>query len=118
MENAKVFLIDDDDTIRKVVREGWLKPSGIPVVLEATSFEEAIERIPQAIELGVNVAIVDGILDPTKYHYPVEGGALASTLRERIPGIKIIGFSVDGVSYGDVNLKKEFQKLRSAIKSL
>lgn len=80
-----------------------LADNGHEVMLEAGSFEEALENVKKAKELGVNIAILDGDLG-TGYQ---DGQKIAELLKKEMPGIKIISFSGLPADWGDVNPDKE-----------
>ena len=101
MKKGTVFLIEDDKALTGV-EERFIQEEGHKIVLIASSRQEALDKINQAKELGVNVAVVDGNLGTG----PNDGPEVARALREVIVGIKIISFSGDIVDWGDFNPKK------------
>ncbi len=103
-ENARVFLAEDDSTFRRAARR-FIEGSSHQVSVEANTLGDAISAIPKAKELGVNVAVLDGNLteDDTSGY---DGETLATALRDEIPDIKIVSFSGQPQSYGDVHINK------------
>ena len=101
MEKGIVFLIEDKKAIIEMERR-FIQEEGHNVVLIAYSRQEALNKIGQAKELGVNVAVIDGSLGTG----PNDGPEVARALKETIAGIKIISFSGDTVDWGDFNPKK------------
>ena len=115
MKKAKVFLADDEQNLRDVVRR-FVELAGHEVVLEASSLEEALENIKQAVGKGVNVAVIDGNLGTGQG----DGPEIARVLRMAIPEIGIISFSGDLVDWGHFNLRKprEISKLGKTIEKI
>jgi len=101
MKKEKVFLIEDDKTLVGVERR-FIQAEGHEVVLIASSCQEALDKISQAKDLDVNVAVIDGNLGTG----PNDGPQVAQALKEAIAGIKIISFSGDIVDWGDFNPRK------------
>ncbi len=114
-EKGKVFLVEDNDEVRRIVKMFIEDPPfGHQVVLVATSRKEALGKIQQSKEKEVNVAVLDGSLETG----PGDGPAIAKALREAIPGIIIISSSYDKVNWGDFNLLKpeETERIGETIK--
>jgi len=108
----KVFLVEDEKSIREVTRE-FLEMEGNEVVLEAGSLEEALEKIKEVVQKGVSVAIIDGSLTPHGTSTN-DGRMVAERLRKEAPEVKIISFSTLDSDWGDANLGKgsiSFQQL-------
>ena len=101
MKKGMVFLIEDDKALIGVEKR-FIQGEGHDIVLVAHSRQEALDKISQAKELGVNVAVVDGNLGTG----PNDGPQVARALKEAIAGIKIISFSGDIVDWGDFNPRK------------
>lgn len=103
-ENANVFLAEDDNSWKGIARRA-LERDSHQVLVEVTTLEDAFEAIARAKEIGVNVAVVDGNLseDDTSGY---DGTAIAAALRKEIPEIKIVSFSGQSQSYGDVHVGK------------
>lgn len=105
-EKAKVFIAEDDKTWRKFVKDSLVK-SNHTVVIEAEDVEQALGAVPLAVELRVNVAVLDGSIPNDMY----DGEIIAAALRKVIPGIKVVGVSGRGVTGADVNIwKGDFYK--------
>lgn len=115
-EKAKIFVAEDEQTIRRLLRT-MLTQRGHRVVLEAGSLAEALENIKKAKEMGVSVAVIDGSL--TGQNSPGDGPKIAEALRKEVPGIKIVSFSGEPVSWGDYNVyKPDIATLPAVIKSI
>ncbi|UZE93079.1 MAG: response regulator [Candidatus Nealsonbacteria bacterium] len=104
-KKAKVFLVDDNENIRNLIKES-LKQEGHEVLIEARSLKEALIKIKDASRKGVTIAIVDGSLVPPGDTFTNDGEKIASTLRKKIPNIRIISFSSHLANWGDKNLVK------------
>jgi len=97
-KNAKVFLVEDYQDLRKVAKS-WIEDAGHKVVLEASQKEEALGKVESAKAMGVNVGVVDGSLGGG----PTDGPQIADALKKAIPEIKIVSFSANSVNWGDAN---------------
>ncbi len=97
-ERARVFLIEDDQTLIKVERL-YIENAGHEIILFASSREEALEKIAEAEAKVINVAVIDGNLGSG----PNDGPEIAKALKEKIPEVKVISFSGELVSWGDFN---------------
>ena len=102
--NANVFFVEDSKEFRRAVKR-LLEDRGHTVVLEAGSLKEALQKVEEAKEKGVNIAIIDGDLGTGSD----DGQKVAEELRRAIPGIKIISCSgaVTPITWGDENPGKE-----------
>ncbi|MDO8424640.1 MAG: response regulator [bacterium] len=111
---AKVFIAEDEENIRKLL-EVWVRMTGHELVLEAATFEEAMDMVKLAHDKEVDLAIVDGTLKVSK-----DGELIAKALRENVPGIKVISHSAHKVSFGDLNLQKPISsgEFRQALSKL
>ncbi len=103
-ENANVFLVEDDKSFRGYARR-FIEGAGHKIVVEVDTFQGALEAISSVKALGVNVAVVDGNLTEEDFSGD-DGSRIAAVLREEIPGIKIISFSGNKQSYGDIHVSK------------
>lgn len=101
MNKGRVFLVEDEKTL-VAVEKRFIQEEGHEIVLVASSRQEAMDKLNQAKELAVNVAVIDGNLGTG----PSDGPEVAKALRESIAGIKIISFSGDIVDWGDFNPRK------------
>ena len=115
---AKVFVVDDDGGIVEFIKAA-LPHMEHEVVLTATSRDEAVKMAGEAFHLGVEVAFVDGDLK-SGAGGTEEGEAVATALRQRAPGVKVVAFTAqpDG-RYGDVYLGKpaRLAEIKSAIET-
>lgn len=100
-ENARVFIAEDNKAVRFFVKKS-LEETGHQVLVEVASFEEAMNKIAGAKEMGINVAVLDGSLPDDSSHGP----QIAEALRQAIPGIRIVALSGEEVNWGDKNLHK------------
>ncbi len=100
-KGAKIFLADDSAMLRERLKS-FLSENNYQVVVEAGSLSEAEGKIECAMKEHINIAIVDGNLGTG----PSDGRKLDALLRKRIPGIKIIPFSLNEVDWGDVKTTK------------
>lgn len=103
-ERAKVFVVEDDSTWQKMIRE-MLEDAGHQVVATATTKKEALTLVEKLEELGVQVATIDGNL--TQWDASgVDGQTVLDAIRTNAPEVKIIGLSGGKVRGADVNLGK------------
>ncbi|HEY5601342.1 MAG TPA: response regulator [Patescibacteria group bacterium] len=103
-ENANVFLAEDDNSWRRIAHQA-LERDSHQVLVEVSTFEDALEAITKAKEIGINVAIVDGNLT-NEDASGTDGRLIANSLRKEIPEIKIVSFSGQPQNYGDVHVSK------------
>lgn len=103
-EKARIFLADASEDFRNLAKE-LLAGSGHRVVLEANSLREALGKIKQAKEKGVNVAIMDDSLTILRYT-PSDGPEIAKELKKEIPDIKIIALTKWSTDWSNKNLDK------------
>ncbi|MBI2314439.1 response regulator [Candidatus Daviesbacteria bacterium] len=92
-KEAKVFLAEDDVDWRKHQRRA-MENSGHEIVIEVDNVPDGLSAIPQAKELGVNVALIDGRIPNGR----LDGMILTRALKDSIPDIKVVDVS----SFGDV----------------
>ena len=97
---AKVFVADDDESIQEFI-QCVLASKGHQVIVTASTFKEAIARIPAAKRKGCSVAIVDGSITSDN-----DGEDIAGVLRQMIKDIRIVSFSATPRTWGHVNLQK------------
>lgn len=102
-EGAKIFIVEDHESLRKVMKMA-LEDYGHTVVCEARSLAEALKKAKEAKGAGVNIAIVDMDLGSGGD----DGSVVAEALKREVPGIKIISYSgaVKLPNWGDVNISK------------
>lgn len=103
-EKARVFIADDNDTWLEII-QNYLEESDHVVVLKATSLTQALEAINQFEKLGIQVAIIDGNLNPYD-HNGHDGQVLLTAIRQQTPNVKTIGMSGLSVKGTDVDLGK------------
>ncbi|OGD65555.1 hypothetical protein A3F08_02695 [Candidatus Berkelbacteria bacterium RIFCSPHIGHO2_12_FULL_36_9] len=104
-ERARVFVAEDNSEWQKIIRR-QLTRAGHDIVLEASSFDEAMEMVELAQKEGINVAVLDGSLDSSQSSMRCDGRIIAEALRKQVPGIKIIGLSGFIAKWADVDLGK------------
>lgn len=90
---ARVLIAEDDEDFLEHFKE-VLEGDGHRVVIKVGTLEEGLTAIPIAQQEGVQVALVDGAL-PKKSS---DGRVLVSSLRQAIPGIKIVDTSTMGIT--------------------
>ncbi len=116
-KRARVFLVEDDPTTRKIVLR-VLDLDGHTVPLVASSLEEAKEKAELVEKEKIDVVILDGSLSQGSTD---DGRTIAAILRQKNLGITIIGWSaVYEADWGDVNLDKtkEIAKIGGIINDL
>ncbi len=102
--HAKVFLAEDDAMIRMFACES-LQENGHAVVAEAGTLQEALDTLPKLGSLMVDVAVVDGNLTKND-RSGKDGSTIASKIRSLFPSIKIIAWSGQPQTWGDLMLMK------------
>lgn len=107
-EKAKVFIAEDDNYWQESFRTEMVR-GGHEVVLEVDNIQDGLAAVTKAKELGVDVALVDGCIPMDRE----DGTILARTLREAIPGIKVVDVSTFGNAVGraDAQMAKRDFKL-------
>ncbi len=82
---VKVFLVDDHPAVREGVRSYLTSEGSVSVVGEAADDKEALRKLkklaPEVVILDINLPGVDG-------------GELARRLRQTLPRVKLIAFSI------------------------
>jgi len=81
----KIFLVDDHPVVREGVRACLARQTDFSVVGEAADDKEALRKLRKA---GPDIVILDISLPG------LDGGELARRLRQTLPGVKIIVFSI------------------------
>jgi DNA-binding NtrC family response regulator len=105
MENARVIIIDDDPTIREDCRLN-LEARNHVVVGEAASVAHAEVLIEGLGSDGLDIAVVDGNLSRHS-EGGVDGERLAALIHQKLPGVTVVGASMDGEVRGaDMNVPK------------
>lgn len=104
-ENASIFYVEDDEDSFAVTNE-FLEMSGHRVIVKATSFEEALEKIPTLTKKGVNVAIVDGNLSFGD-ESGRDGERVALEIKKHNKNIIVIGHALKKpINNADINSTK------------
>lgn len=93
MQNAGVFLIEDDPTIRLTI-EDYLVDDGHEVIMVTSSREESLAQIKGGL-LGVDVVVLDNDLGGKRC-----GQELAKQILKKYPDMKIIWNSRDEQGLG------------------
>lgn len=106
--HEKVFLIEDDPVDARDAFEE-LKSAGHELIQYAGNFEDASSRIPDAMKLGMTVAIVDGNLD---HHLEdcADGREISQLIRDQAPGTTIVAYSRSSektANFGDIYVNKK-----------
>jgi CheY-like chemotaxis protein len=102
---VKIFLAEDNQEMRNALVR-ILNDNEYPVVVVAESLNDALAKVNEAKKLGVNVAVLDGVL--WDLGTTEDGHKIADALKKEIPEIKIISFSASFklLTWGDFNLDK------------
>ena len=104
-ENARVFLVEDNNRKRGLIIE-VLEDAGHKIGLVATSLPEALKLIDKLRKERINVAIVDGSLDPDISNTD-DGETIAEEIKSKFPEITVIGHAYeDGLRNADHNSPK------------
>ena len=90
-ERARVFVAEDNKDWQENIRR-ILESAGHSVVLKAETFDDAVKAIEQFEELGVQVATIDGNLDPNDTS-GYDGRALVEAIGRHSPNVKTVGMS-------------------------
>lgn len=107
---AKVFYVEDDQYLSKSIK-GLIEIKGHKVVFEVHDLETALEGARNIVEIGANVAVLDGNLKPKDFSCS-DGWQIATLLRETKPDIKIVACSGEKTAdYGDIFVSKKFPEV-------
>src|SRR3989338_4775990 len=115
-QNARVFIAEDVEIFRDNAKRS-LKEAGHVVVAEASTFEEFLALRDKLPALNINVAILDNKLSQVGG----EGELIASWLKRKIRGIKIIAYSSGPYDFGKISVRKgteHLHELCEAVKNL
>lgn len=113
-ENAKVFIAEDVKYWRKVLKRE-LKKEGHDVLLVASTLPEAINKLRKFKEKGIQVAVIDGNMDPDNSGGGQDGEVLVGIIRALEPKVKIIGMSSHKIKGVDINVLKGNERLLGKI---
>ena len=118
--SVKIFLAEDRDKYYENLLDS-LRNRGYDVLLSARNIEQALQIINNSQFAEIEVAILDGNLDPIS-ESGEDGRLMAQAIRQKHPNVKIICWSMGSYDWGDVCIKKsrsfnsiELQPLLEAI---
>lgn len=103
-ENARIFIVEDAPGVSYLAKK-VLEESGHEVPLQAESLPEALAFVPRLKTERINVAVVDGNLEPGSLE-GADGRMVAGKIRAEGLGISIICFSIDNHQFGDTFVDK------------
>ena len=103
-ERAKVFVVEDDQDWQRMIK-AMLEGEGHKVVLSATNLDDALATADKLVELGVQVATIDGNLEENETSGN-DGRAVLAAIRKVAPQVKTIGLSGNSVNGVDIDLGK------------
>ena len=103
-ERARVFVAEDDKRYQELI-ESFLTRAGHSIVLKAETFDDAIKAVEQFSELDVQVATIDGNLDPNDTS-GYDGRALVEAISRLAPNVKTVGMSGSDIKGVTVDLGK------------
>ena len=105
MEGARVIIIEDDPRLRQGVRVN-LEARDHRIVGEAGTVDEAVELVDSLTSDDVDIAVVDGNLSH-EAEGGFEGERIANLIHEKLPGVVVVGCSLDGgVRGSDKDIRK------------
>lgn len=114
---TKLFLVEDAPEFMNLLKI-MLGEEGHKVLFTAATRQQALDMVEAVKKADVKVAILDGGLGTSSYSGE-DGFLVAQALRKEMPGIRVISFSLDNMTWGDKNVKKpEFTDLVKAIEEL
>ena len=120
MDKAKIILIEDSEGWRNDIRAD-LEAGGHVVEALACSVETALLLVDLFAQSpgSLDVAVVDGNLSPGSEN-GADGERVAEDIHSRLPGVVVIGISLDGTVPGaDLNVPKDSSRaLHKAISDL
>lgn len=109
MNHARVFLAEDN-AVSYPLFVKWLEAAGHQVIASAHTLSKSLAAVRQFGELGINLAIVDGNLDPGASGCR-DGKQIAKAITEAGLGIKVVAISGEvETGYGDYQLPKPFDE--------
>lgn len=116
-EKARVFVAEDDKRWQDIIKD-VLTDAGHSVVLTAQTRQQALEAVQQLKGLGVQVATIDGNLNPHDSD-GADGQALLAAIRAQAPEVKTVGMAGLSVRGVDINVGKiDASKLGEVVKKL
>jgi len=104
-EYARVFIAEDVERWQEIVRRE-LEQAGHSVVLTASTLPEAIEMVKELRDKGVQIAVIDGNMDPRIIGSGRDGEILLAAIRSAAPEVKIVGMSSHFINGVDINVFK------------
>lgn len=121
MDGAKkIGIFEDDEDWYEILTE-IVEKNGHRVAASAKSMDEARTTIESLEEGSLDVAVVDGNLNPNT-STGADGAEVTRLLREKLGNITVIGFSGSNEIHGvDVSVKKTgepFAEIPAIIKAL
>ncbi|MBV9707051.1 MAG: response regulator transcription factor [Chloroflexi bacterium] len=91
MTKIKLLLVDDHGPLRKALREGLEATGSVQVVAEAATGHEAIA---QALELDMDVILMDVQLQDAQAVRPLSGVGAAIAIRRERPRMPVVFYSI------------------------
>ncbi|MBV8694426.1 MAG: response regulator transcription factor [Ktedonobacteraceae bacterium] len=91
MTKIKLLLVDDHGPLRKALREGLEATGSVQVVAEAATGREAIA---QALELDMDVILMDVQLQDAQASRPLSGVSAAIAIRRERPRMPVVFYSI------------------------
>lgn len=104
-ERAKVFVAEDNNLWQRIIKRS-LADKGHEVILSATNLDDALAATRKLVELGVQVAIIDGNLNDHEASGD-DGQIVLAAIHKTAPQVKTIGLSGSSVRGVDVDLGKD-----------
>ncbi|MDO8573572.1 MAG: hypothetical protein Q7R77_02370 [Candidatus Daviesbacteria bacterium] len=116
-EKARVAIFEDNLMFLDAFKTRIIA-AGHNVVSEATNLRTALEAVEQFEQLGVQVAIIDGNLDPNNTS-GYDGRALVAAINRLAPIVKTVGMSNSSVEGVTIDLgKRNYPKLGETVTNL
>ena len=103
-EKARVFVAEDNKNYQDIIKE-YLEEAGHSVVLQATTFRDALAGVDLLDQLKIDVAVLDGNLSRGEDSGD-EGQAVLRAIRARAPRVRTVGMSAVSVRGTDFDLGK------------
>lgn len=116
-EKARVFVAEDNPNYLNAFK-GQLETAGHSVLLTATTLRDALGAVQQFEQLRIQVAIIDGNLDPNDTS-GYDGQRIVDAIGRLAPNIKIVGMSSSSIKGVTVDLgKRNYHKLGETVTNL